>query len=267
MKRFLLAIIFLFSIYNVFSQDVERVEVLGKIYVDVDDLENVTVFNASSNKGTITDAEGNFKIKVALNDEIKFSAIQLIPFKAVVTQEVIDSKVFKIFLVERVNSLDEVVLLPHNLTGDLVTDVENVKLVDPVVFTFGSFNNYDFADDYHSGVENIATNQGQIKYQADGMAILALLINAVFKNKNKKNKKEYINPRLQTPISKLSQTFSDDYFVNNYNVPREKIAEFIVFLEDGFFDETLLNPDKEILLIEHLHQQSKLFLKSQSEKD
>ncbi len=265
MKQILLTAIFLFSI-NVFAQDVERVEVVGKIYVDVDDLENITVFNTSSNKGTITDAEGNFKIKVALNDEIQFSAIQLIPFNAIVTQEVIDSKTLKISLVERVNSLDEVVLLPYNLTGNLETDAENVKLVDPVVFAFGSFNNFDFPDDNHSGVENIATNQGKIKYMADFGQILKLIVPSLFKSKSKKQK---FNESIKDaqPVIRLSDTLSDQDLVNEYNIPQEKIADFISFLESSAFDVTLLNEDKEIMLIEFLHQQSKLFLKAESEKD
>ena len=64
------------NIFLANAQDIQRVEISGKIIVDSPDVEGVTVFNATSNKGTITDAEGKFSILVALNDRLQISALQ-----------------------------------------------------------------------------------------------------------------------------------------------------------------------------------------------
>ena len=74
--RFYLILMFLFIIPNSKAQNVKRVLVEGQIIVDYPDLEGVTVYNLSSNKGTITNEEGKFAISVTLNDKIEISALQ-----------------------------------------------------------------------------------------------------------------------------------------------------------------------------------------------
>lgn len=265
MKNYILAVIMLFSMSILFSQNGNRIEVKGKIIVNVEDVEGVTVFNASSNKGTITNANGEFDIEVTVNDKIEVSALQFIPFKFTITPEVIASKSLKVYLVERVNALDEVVILPHSLTGDIETDAENVVLVKPVVFNFESFQNFEMPDDYQSSVENIAMTQGKIRYQADVVAIVGEAISLFFMKKGK-NKKSVENLKPGAAISGLSQVYSEAFIVNNYNIPRDRISQFIVFVEDNNFNYELLRKGKEMELIEHLHRQSKLFLKLEVEK-
>ena len=264
MKPCLLFITCLCCISSLYAQEQKRVEVSGKIYVDIEDVENVTIFNASTNKGTITNAEGEFKISAGLNDEIQVSALQLKPFKTKVTAEVIASKSLKIYLLERVNSLAEVILLPYNLTGNLETDVANAKLTIPIAFSFGSFNNFEMPDDEYSAVENIAINQGQLRYQADAVAIVGALVGLLFKNK-KKESADFKDPRLETPLSKWANAFPKSYYIENYNIPVDKVSDFISFLEYQDGPENLLNENNEIQRIAYLHKQSALFLKMEGE--
>jgi len=64
MKTIYLALIFFaFSFTIIQAQETKRVEVIGRIIVKNPDVEGVTVYNTSSNRGTITDDEGRFKIK------------------------------------------------------------------------------------------------------------------------------------------------------------------------------------------------------------
>lgn len=273
--RFTLAILLsCFFSLSIFAQEQDRVEVSGKIIVKIDDLENVTIYNASSNKGTVTDSLGTFKIEVALNDEIKVSSVQLIPFKTKITQQVLDTKRLSIFLAERVNSLDEVVLLQYGLTGDIKTDIESTKVFDPLFFSFGSFDNFDLPDDYHSKVENtvVGSQNDRIRYQADGMAIIGYLVNTIFKSKNKKNKKRQdyknkIGNEFNVPVSVLSESFPDEYFTKNYNIPQDRVLAFIGYLESESFNANLLNPKREIELIEYLGKKSEQFLKIKNEKE
>ncbi|WP_082041760.1 carboxypeptidase-like regulatory domain-containing protein [Lacinutrix sp. Hel_I_90] len=256
------------------AQDKKRVEVSGKIFVAVDDLENVTIYNTSSNKGTITDAEGEFKIEVGLNDEIQVSAVQLIPFTTKVTQPVLDNKRLSIFLSERINSLNEVVILQYGLTGKLKTDIDSTRVFKPFEFSFESIENFELADDYQTGVDNIAvgSQNDRIRYQLNGTAIIVGLINTLFKTKEEKRKqreefKNKIGEEFETPISVLSQKFAEDYFIKNFNIPKDQILAFIAFIEESDFDTSLLKEDKELELIEYLHQQSKVFLKMIDERE
>ena len=108
----------LFTIFIIgslaFSQDTKRIEVFGKIIVDSVDVEGVTIYNTSSNKGTITDIEGQFSIEVTLNDRVEVSALQFEKFVIVINEAIMSSKIMTVFLVERINKLDEVIkILPE----------------------------------------------------------------------------------------------------------------------------------------------------------
>ena len=119
MKRTLLLIAFLFSTALIFSQESSRIEVKGKVVVNSNDKEGITVYNASSNKGTITNDKGEFVIMVALNDKIEFAALQFNDFNIAIDEEVITSKQLTVILVEHINKLDEVLIIPYDLSGNL----------------------------------------------------------------------------------------------------------------------------------------------------
>ena len=70
-NTYYILIILCFAVSSAFSQEINRIEVFGKIVVDSVDVEGVTVYNTSSNKGTVTDLEGKFSIEVALNDIVE----------------------------------------------------------------------------------------------------------------------------------------------------------------------------------------------------
>lgn len=264
MCRYILIFVFLFSLPSAFSQDQERVKINGKIIVRVADVEGVTVFNASTNKGTITNTDGEFSIAVALNDEIEVSALQFIPFELSITPEVIASKSLKVYLVERINNLDEVVILPHNLSGYLKTDVYNVGLVDPLDFSFGSFDDFEMSDDYHSAVQNAALTQGKIEHMADARKILELIGLSLFKRKDKTA--EHIASMKLDPLAQWIEDLPMNYFVQYYNIPKDKDLAFKIFLEQVDFDPDLLKEAFEIKRIAFLHKQAALFLKANSEK-
>ena len=131
MKRLLLFTLLFSSFFTISAQDVERIEISGKIVVDSNDLEGITVYNSSSNKGTVTDENGKFLLNVALNDIVEFRALQFQDFTVTIDENIIKSKKMTVFLVEKVNKLDEVVILPYDLTGNLAVDIESVRTFNP----------------------------------------------------------------------------------------------------------------------------------------
>ena len=258
MKHYLLIILLMLSASTLFSQD--RIEISGNVIVKSDDLEGVTIYNTSSNKGTITDEEGKFKIKVSLNDEIEVSALQFTPSKLTITQSIIDSKELKVFLKDRINNLDEVVVLQNDLTGILSSDLENVTLVEHVDFSFGSFNDYDMSADYKSGVVNTAIRQPQ-QLQANFIGIIKLIVPSLFQVKSRDDKRGKTQSNLSKLYgTKLAEAFTHSYYTLNYNIPEDKVNSFIAFVEDEGFDADLLQEKNELRLIEHLQEKSKQYL-------
>lgn len=254
------------------AQDIKRVEITGKIVVNSDDLENVTIFNTSSNQGTLTDENGKFNIKVALNDIIEVRALQFQEFKFTIDKNVIDSKRATIFLVEKINKLPEVVILPYDLTGNLTVDMQSVRTFNPdldaIYFGITDISAYEFADDRKSEVVNIAARGpgNNIQYPLDVVAVVGLLLKPLFnsnKDKNNKTAEQVAN----IPTNGLRDYYSAHYLEENFNIPENQVEAFVTYVEANGLDYTLMKKGKEMEFLEFLNQKSKDFLKAQSEKN
>jgi len=271
MKRYLL-LIFCVSTLLSFSQTVQRTEISGKIVVGSDDLENVTIYNTSSNKGTLTDEGGKFKINVALNDVLEVHSLQFQDFTVTIDKDIIASKKVTIFLAEKINKLNEVVILPYDLTGNLVTDMESVRTFNPdldaIYFGILDISAYEFPDDYKSEVENIAARGpgNDIRYQLDAVALAGMLLKPRFKS-DKEKQQEKIE-ELQAPSSSSLRDYYSTYYINeNFNIPEDEIDDFVLYVENNGLDYSLLERGREMEFLEFLTQKSKEYLNSESGKN
>ncbi len=121
MKKLFLLSLLLISFLFSFSQSLQPVSVHGKIIVESSDVEGIAIQNTSSIKKdyTYTDENGEFDIDVRLNDLIEISSLQFQNFTLKINQDNLDSKRLRIFLIEEVNKLDEILVLSSGLTGEL----------------------------------------------------------------------------------------------------------------------------------------------------
>lgn len=270
--RYVFTILFLFCFTpHLKAQDVQRVLINGKIIVDSDDKEGITIFNSSSNKGTITNERGEFSIYAALNDVLEFSALQFKDFVVTIDKNVIASHQITVILVEDVNKLDEVIILPFNLTGNLTVDSERVKTFNPnmdaIYFGIKNYDEFDFSDDYKTRAENTAMHsQSQtMEYGLNVVNVVGLLLKPLFKSNN--------NNKSNTATSEYQaiypfKTYYSNEFVNEYfNIPLEKVDEFVLYLESNGLDYSLLKQGKEIEFLEFVNQKSKLYLNDQTIKN
>src|SRR5690606_36809163 len=86
------------------------------------------VLNTTTNKASITDVEGYFSIAVHLNDTLVFSAVQYQKKILVVSASILESKFISVALEEANIVLDEVVVTPYNLTGELGRDMGRLNV-------------------------------------------------------------------------------------------------------------------------------------------
>ena len=258
MKHYLITLAFLSFTVITYSQDIQRIEVNGKI-IAKNDVEGVTIYNTSSNEGTVADEHGDFKIKAALNDIIEVSALQYVSVEVSITQDVIDSKVLRLFLIEELNQLNEVILLPSFLTGEIYVDIDNSEDLPYIEMHFGDLSNMEFGEDQYSEVRNIITSEG-VYYNGLDFA-QAFGLNRLFKRKNK-------SKQLSSNSSdELAQKYSQAFVEGNFNIPHDQVIDFIAFVNAQNFDEDLLMDGNEMQLIEYLNTQSKLFLNSDNGKE
>lgn len=258
MKNHVLSsLLFLFCCF-ISAQTVDRIEVNGKIIAE-NDVEGVTIFNTSSNNGTVADENGDFKLEVALNDVIEVSALQYVSVEVSITQDVIDSKIFRLFLVEELNKLSEVILLPSLLTGEIHVDIDNAEDQRYIEMHFGDLSDMEFGEDEFSEVRNIITSEGLYYNGVDFARIFGL--NRLF---NKSNKKRNLPPNT---TDELAAKYSQAFIEGNFNIPHDQVDDFIAYVNTKNFDENLLKDGNEMELIQYLNDQSKLFLKTNNGKE
>lgn len=100
------------------------VELTGIVKNPNNSVANVLVVNLNSKKSMITDIKGFFRIEVKLRDTLQFSAVNYRNKEIVVVTKILNQKTIQIDLEEKIINLDEVVILPHNLTGQVALDIK-----------------------------------------------------------------------------------------------------------------------------------------------
>ena len=278
MNKQLLILIFSLAVSSLQAQVTERVEVKGKIIVKDNDIEGITVYNTSSERGTITDIDGNFTIKAGLNDRIEISALQFKKFIVAVDQGIIEQGKMTIFMVEEINKLPEVVVTPYDLSGNIIVDVSRVRTLN-LPFEAENFDlnkvPVEQTPDYKSGVGNEFVRGAGGKSDmlgGDMIGLVGFLLKPLFKSKDKKSDLEKYQERVQaanvdSDVLDLRLMYSNDYIYRMFGIPKDKVNEFIVFVEDNGLDYDLLTEGREMEFIDFLVQQSNSFLDLQSEKD
>ena len=248
-----------------------RVEVQGEIIVESADIEGITIYNKMSDEGTVTDAEGKFSIKVKLNDKLEVRSIQFQNFDLIVNQAILDSRQMKVFLIEEVNKLDEVLVTTGNLTGDIDTDLNQVRTFNPkldaLYFGIKRSDEYDFKADtrtevvnrsMHSQSEPAFINGLNIK-NVVGQLLLPLFIS------NAKDKEEIEIE--EVPIETIRYYMGSEFLKDNFKIPEDRVDEFINYVESEDFDYTLLKYGKEMEFLEVLNMKSKQFLNEEVGKN
>ena len=181
MKNKLLLLVCFLGMHLSYGQLVPREVIRGKIMADKMAIENVTIFNISSNKGAVSDHLGEFAMYARPNDTLYFSNVI---FKSV--QLVLNENDFKVItlvirLEEFVNELDEVVVTPRTLTGDLIKDAKNIKVTDMQSNEdVGKLIDLQYEADLQTSLKNPGVYDGTIAYSMDFVKI-GQMIGGLFK--------------------------------------------------------------------------------------
>lgn len=180
---------------------------------------NVHVVNLNSNKGSLSDDNGIFRIQVKVNDTLQLSNIKFITGKFVIENEILQNKDLNIFQLET-NELEEVVILHKK---------EKVN-----AFTLGLPNaGRKPLDKFERKLEYYDLKK-TFKVMPGGLSINLENIYYILSGENKKDKKfkkllendkkEKFN---QEFIIRIREHFGDEFFINTIKIPKDKIENFI----------------------------------------
>jgi len=268
MKKVLSIIIFCIS-FTAISQDIERQNVKGRIIVENNDIEGITIYNSSSKTGVLTDEKGEFTIQLALNDLLEIRALQYQNFDMTVNLTILESKELSVVLIEEVNMLDEVIINSKTLTGNIKADLTKVKTFTPkldvVYFGMKDLDTYSLEDSNLTQIEN-TTMHSQAQPMVYGLNVINVvdqLLIPLFRSEVK-NKSEVGVP--EVPAKAIKYYLGSNFLVENFNIPEHRVEEFIRYVESEAFDFDLLNYGHEMELLELISQKSKTFLAPKTNK-
>ncbi len=264
MRRSLLVILFFSFPMYVFSQNIERVKIQGKITAPQgEDVESVNVYNISSQKGTITNITGDFELDVAENDRVQVTAIQFQSFTIIVDKGVIDKKRMAIYLNPTINQLEEVVVSPYDLSGNIIADLKRIKTANmnpqwDLSYTTLEFG-YEFSDDQYSSIDGNKAEEAFYNGQKQASLDFVGLAGLLFKKKKKDPVEKPIDKVVL--INAMRQRFSNDYLTKTFGIPENRVNDFIYYMEEAGIDSDLLKIENELLLLDFITYQSTLYKK------
>ena len=196
----------------------------GKVQSTDKDLADVYVMNLTAKKATITDINGYFSIVAGLNDTLVFTALQYKRKELVVSMEMLASKNIIVPLEEAITQLDEVVVMPYNLTGDISRDLRSLD-VGPVTTasTLGLPNAY---------VKPPTKAERELFEATTGGGIIPLnpILNAI-SGRTKMLRQRVARDEKYGRTQRVREFYGDSLYTNRLRIPLEKIEDFMYFCE------------------------------------
>lgn len=207
------------------------------------------VLNLSAEKATITNEDGYFSLPAEEGDTLVFSAVQLKRTLLVVSRAMLESKGIIVPIEEFVNQLDEVVVMPYNLTGDIGRDLQQMpgeKVL--VASTLGLPNAY----------AKFPTQAERRLYEATtggGIIPLNPVINAI-SGRTRYLKKVLAAERTYARTQRVREFYPDSLFVQDLKIPATRIADFMYYCEVDTLFPTVVDTADRLRIWEYLKQKS-----------
>ncbi|GAB1856681.1 hypothetical protein MHTCC0001_15160 [Flavobacteriaceae bacterium MHTCC 0001] len=258
--------LYLLVFFNCKVAVAQFVEINGKVQSNTN-VENIHVINKTAQKFTITNAQGKFKIPVALNDTLSFSSVQHVSKDVIVSKAIIASKTVNVTLEEQVNVLDQVTL-GKVLTGDLSSDIGNVEGKAPINFYDVGIPGYKGKPATQS--ERRLAEAGEFKPEMllgafTGSIPLNPILNGIT-GRTKMLKKRVKHERNEALITKVRERFSSSLF-GLYPLDEEFRVDFFYFCE---MDENFMKTCSEasdLVIFECLSKKLKQYKANQKEEN
>lgn len=249
-------LLFFLLIYQLsIGQLVSREIIRGQIISDNIPIENVTVINISTNKGAVSDEIGYFALYAKPSDTLMFSSVIFKSRRLVLLDNDFKVIVLKIRLEQYINELDEVIVSPTTLTGDLEKDAKNIKvnMVD-LKLNSGEIVSMEMEKDRFSTIKNKAMlPDGSMEYAMDFVKI-GKLVGKWFTGD--KPKKEVVFTSDKIFQEAVKDKFTYHFFTNTLGLKADEIGLFLAYCDKDKNVNKLLEVNKEIDLIDYLINKS-----------
>ena len=206
------------------TSDLPAGELQGHVLEDAAGIPNVHIINLSSEQATITNEEGYFRLEAREGDTLLISAIRFQRKTLTVSRAMLEAAMLEIAMEPFVNQLDEVVLWPYNLSGDLDQDLSNLPVEEPVTATSLGLPN---------ARAKVKTQTERKLYEATsgaGLIPLNPVLNAIT-GRTRMLKKRLSRDRAYQQTLQVRSLYPDSLFTGELHIPEVRIPDFMYFCE------------------------------------
>lgn len=191
----------------------------GKIIIETNNNEGITIVNISNKTNTISGNGGYFKIKAKVNDTLIFSSLPFDVIKLKITDKDFGSNLLFVKMTPKSKTIEQILI-----TSNTVITPENLGLVP-------------------KGQKRYTVAERRLYTGSSGIGI-GTLVNLItgYTKELKKNVEVEKKEILQ---EKILRQFEKEYFVNTLKIPENYINGFLFYAcEDKSLVETFKSSDK-----------------------
>ncbi len=213
-------------------------EIEGRTVENGEGIPDVHILNLSARTATITNADGVFRLEVSLGDTLMISAVRYMRLMWIISPEALEAGEIEIPLQPFVNELDEVVVSPYALTGDLAEDLTRVP--ENKAPTSYSLNLPNATARKYTQTEN------RLNEATTGAGLVPLnpLLNAIT-GRTKRLKKQLAVENRFAKLMEIRQPFADSVFVDQLGIPEERLSDYLYYCEvDSLFNDVAYSGDQ-----------------------
>ena len=248
MKRCVVFLSLLLVSMAAWSQETIMLE--GKVLNDTIDRSALNVVNLSLRKGTTTTDQGSFRLEVRLNDTINISAVQYESRQFVINQTIFNRKKISLYLIPKINQLDEVEISNIDLSGDLTKDAALTK---------GAPELYpeDLGIPKNTAPKRTVEERRYYTAITSGGGIpLDGLINSIT-GRLQMLKKHIAVSRFEKQVQDSRYTFSDSLYMKELNIKEDLIEDFVYYVFEDEKAKSFVDGNDAFGLLEFMMVKSK----------
>ncbi|WP_317192518.1 carboxypeptidase-like regulatory domain-containing protein [Flavobacterium flabelliforme] len=217
-----LQLMFLFLMHAALGQGVITKEIKGRIFADSVAVDKVNVVNFTTQKATVSDAQGNFILSLKTGDIIVFSAVNLETLRRKVTDQ------------DLLQEILQVVMHPKSI---ILKEV----LINESAITAESLGIIPYGQKKYTAAERklyTATSGGGI----DG------LLNSISGRKAMLKKEIIVEKKVQL-LARMDVLYEEQYYLETLKIPLDYIKGFQYYcIDDADFANALIAKNKTLTL-------------------
>jgi len=260
MRNKLLYLLLFICSLPAFAQTEPREILHGRVVADSMKVDNVTVRNLTSNIKAITDDKGFFTLYARPKDTLLFESITFRSSQLVLREEHFSLKQLIVRLDVNVTMLDEVVIRPSVLLGNLEADTKNLK-------TMTTTSGLDSRQLILTAPPEPQSPLNEKRYPTESVLKgfdFVKIYDLYFRKSRKKNKGEiYAATPVRSFTESVKERYTHHFFTEQLKIPHNEIGLFLTFCDKGDDTRGLLTPKKEFELTDYLVTKSIEYLKKE----